>query len=124
MDNTRVEYKVMPEQGIVIARIYGTDHDAIDTFNRKFFANTTSALSVVREYWNNDNGRFTMPRSFKAIARCHPEDVFDEEKGKKIALNKLSEKYNHSLDKHLANIMLVLDKTLKNMDEYFEGRTF
>ena len=124
MDNTRVEYKVIPEKRIVIANIYGTEHDAIDIFNGKFFANTTSALSIVREYWNHDNGRFTMPRSFKAVARCHPEDVFDEEKGKKIALNKLSEKYNRSLDKHLANIMLVLDRTLKTMDHYFEGRTF
>lgn len=121
MDNTRVEYKVIPEKGIVIAKIGGTYWDAMEAFNRKFLSTSTSSLEI------NNFGRdekFCMPYMFKAVARCHPEDIFDEEKGKRIALNKLSEKYNRSLDKHLANIMLALDKTLKNMDHYFEGRTF
>ena len=121
MDNTRVDYKVMPEQGIVIAKIVGTSFDAMDAFNRKFLSTATSALDL-NAYARDE--KFHMPYAFKAVARCHPEDTFDENKGKRVALNKLSDKYNRSLDKHLANIMLALDKALKNMDLYFEGRTF
>ena len=121
MDNTRVEYKVIPEKGIVIAKIWGTNFDAIDAFNKKFLSTASSSLDL-SVFGRNE--KFHMPYTFKAVSRCHPEDIFDEEKGKRIALNKLSEKYNRSLDKHLANIMLALDKALKGIDHYFEGRTF
>ena len=123
MENSRVEYKVIPEQRIVIAKINNIEDDAINFFNKKFLANITSSIHVTNN-WYKDDEKFIMPRSLKCVARCHPDDVFDEEVGKRIALKKLSEKYNRCLDKHLAHFLVSFDKTLKIMDKYFEGREF
>lgn len=116
LDN--VKYKVIEDMRIVIATIKGIKSDAVRTFNNRFLAHSTSDIEI--NCW--DNQRFMMPYSMKAVARCSPEDEFDVEKGKKIALKKLSEKYNRSLDKHLLNIFLEFVGCLDNMDEYFQKR--
>lgn len=121
MDSSRVEYKVIPEHRIVVAEIRGTSYDALDMFNDKFLACASSAPYL---WLNKQDEKFLMPWRMKAVAHCHPDDVFDEKKGKEIALKKLSEKYNRSLNKHLFNILHCLDVTLKRMDKYFEGREF
>jgi hydroxymethylpyrimidine pyrophosphatase-like HAD family hydrolase len=120
MNHNRVEYKVIPENRVVIATIKNTSGDALREFNKKFLSNATADLMLMA----HTSEKFRMKNSYKSVARCHPEDVFDENKGKAIALKKLSEKYNKSLDKRLAHIMVAFDKTLETMDKYFEGRTF
>ena len=117
MKTENVEYKVIEDKRIVVASIKGISNDAIHVFNDKFLAHATSDLNI-EAYWPNQ--KFFMPYSMKAVARCIPGDEFSVEKGKQIALKKLSEKYNSSLDRHLAHIYKSLNKCLNNMSFYLE----
>lgn len=120
MKHENVEYKVIEDKGIVIATIHGIRFDAINVFNQKFFAHATSSLMVDHTWYGDYNQKFFMPNSLKAVARCCPSDEFDVEKGKQIALKKLSEKYNQSLDRHLKHMNVALHKCLDKMDDYLK----
>lgn len=115
MKHDNVEYKVIPEKQIVTATIKGIQNDPIHVFNDRFMAHATSDIEI-GAWWNQ---KFMMPYSMKAVARCIPDDEFSVEKGKQIALKKLSEKYNRSLDRHLMHIANAMKKCLDNMDVYF-----
>ena len=119
MDKTKVEYKVHPEHGIVIATICGCRADAIAYFNKQFLVQTTSQLEL-DYFWNWDVKKAAMPDSFKAIARCHEEDTFDEETGKRIALSKLTKKYHNALCKRVAYINKSLIKATQLCENYLE----
>lgn len=116
MDLNKVEYKVMPEHRVVIATIRNITYDPEHIFNDKFMPHASSKMYMNLIY----NQKFCMPDALKAVARCHPEDEFDAEKGKAIALNKLVEKYNESLDRHLYHIATSMRKCLDNMDTYLK----
>lgn len=118
MKHTNVEYKVIEDKRIVIATIRGIAYDPIDVFNTKFMAHSTSDIAIGTTY--NYNQKFLMPYSMKAVARCIPDDEFSVEKGKQIALKKLSEKYNRSLDRHLAHIAQAMQKSMDKMNAYLE----
>ena len=109
MNHNRVTYKVIPEHRVVIAEINNTSSDAVREFNEKYLAHSTSSLWI--NVWHDDE-RFYMPHAFKAVARCHPDDEFDIEKGKRIALDRLADKYTKSLNKHLNNFIRALDEAL------------
>ena len=117
MKNENVEFKVIEDKRVVIATIKGIAFDAIHVFNDKFMAHATSSLRVSSYY----DQKFMMPYSLKAVARCLPDDNFDVEEGKKIALKKLTEKYNNSLDRHLKHIYDSFDKCLDNMENYLKA---
>lgn len=51
-------------------------------------------------------------RTVKGIAKCHPEDVYDEDFGKKLAEARCSKKINHLRSK---NIYKEYAKTFKNL---------
>jgi len=119
MNKNKVTYKVFPEQGIVTAEISGCWYDAINIINERFMPNVTSALRIDL---NNDNERFFMPKKFKAVAKCHPDDKFDEEVGKRVALNKLTDIYHRSLNTHLVNFMEAFYDCHLEIDSYLIKR--
>ena len=110
MNNNRVIFKVFPEHRVIKAEIDDCVFDAIYEFNRKFLAHSTSSLSLSTFYCTDE--RFLMPNTFSVVVRCHPVDKFDEEKGKRLALNRLADKYTKSLNKHLENILNAIDESL------------
>lgn len=117
MDKRRVNFKVIEDKRVVVATIKCIEYDAINEFNRKFLAHSTSDV-VIRAVEYDE--KFIMPYSLKAVARCCPDDEFSVEEGKKIALKKLTEKYNSSLDKHLKHISDAMKKCIDNMDVYLK----
>lgn len=108
--------------GVVKATIYGCKYDAMDKLNSKFIAPSTSDIRI-EDRWCKDN-HYLMRNSYSAIARCMDGDEYDFEVGKRIAAKKLAEKYNKAIDKRMARFLIHMDKTLKAMDKYFDGRTF
>lgn len=116
MNNNRVIFKVFPEHRVIKAEINDCMFDAIHEFNRKFLAHSTSSLALSTFYCRGE--KFIMPDTFSVVVRCHPNDEFDEEKGKRIALDRLADKYTKSLNKHLDNILISLDKSLERLEEY------
>lgn len=116
MNNNRVIFKVFPEHRIIKAEINDCMFDAINEFNRKFLAHSTSSLALSTFYCKGE--KFLMPNTYSVVVRCHPDDEFDEEKGKRLALDRLADKYTKSLNKHLDNILISLDKSLERLAEY------
>lgn len=121
MDKTKVQYKVIPENGVVVATIYNTSFDAVDMINERFMQHATSSLYIkCRDYRDE---RFMMPNYFKAVAKCNAEDTFDENVGKRIALNKLTDAYHNSLNVHLFNYLTYISACADNIEEYLTKRT-
>ena len=116
MNNNRVIFEVIPEHRIVKAEINDCEFDAISKFNRKFLAHSTSSLTLTPA--NCYDEKFMMQNTYSVVVRCHPDDEFDEEKGKRLALDRLADKYTKSLNKHLDNILISLDKSLERLAEY------
>lgn len=122
MNNNRVKYIVVKDKGIVRAVISDCKFDALFAFNKKFMFPSTTCLTMDIAFGHESDEKFTMPHQFSAVARCHAEDEWDEEIGKKIALKKLSEKYNKSLDKHLANMFDTMISVMDKMSVYLGDR--
>ena len=116
MNNNRVIFKVFPEHRVIKAEINDCMFDAINEFNRKFLAHSTSSLALSTFFCRGE--KFLMPNTYSVVVRCHPDDEFDEEKGKRLALDRLADKYTNSLNKHLDNILISLDKSLERLAEY------
>lgn len=121
MNIDRVEFKECGN-GVVKATIYGCRYDALDKLNRKFIAPSTSDIRI-EDSWCKDNGYLMRP-SYSAIARCAEDDTYDFEVGKRVAAKRLAEKYNKAIDRRMAKFLIHMNKTLENMDKYFDGRTF
>lgn len=119
MDIKRVKYVVVKDKGIVRAIISDCEYDAFDVFHRKLMLPSTHHLAL---YKNGEHEKFIMPYQFSAVAKLHPEDEWNEEIGKKIALKKLSEQYNRSLDKHIANMYNALSSVMEKTKVYLEER--
>lgn len=120
MNNNRVIFKVMPAHRIVKAEINDCEFDAIREFNRKFLAHSTSSLTLAPV--NSYDEKFIMPNTFSVVVRCHPDDEFDEEVGKRLALNRLADKYTKSLNKHLENILNAIDESLYELANHLYKR--
>lgn len=119
MNINRVKYVVIKDKGIVRAIISGCKYDAFDAFDKKFMLPSTHYLTLCA---NGKHEKFIMPYQFSAVAKLHPEDEWDEETGKKIALKKLSEQYNHSLDKHISNMHDALSSVMEKLEAYLGDR--
>ena len=64
-----------------------------------------------------------LPNTFKAVAKCHPDDEFDVEKGMALTKEHVIEKYNAAMTKVLMMIGNDVDMYLDDIDtrlEYFE----
>ena len=120
MNNNRVIFKVFPEHRVIKAEINDCEFDAIYEFNRKFLAHSTSSLALSTFYCQDE--KFIMPNTFSVVVRCHPDDKFDEEKGKCLALNRLADKYTKSLNKHLENILNAIDESLYELANHLYKR--
>lgn len=128
MDVSKVTYKEIKDKGIVIAQIDNIEFDALDKING-FISCATSKVNLhsAKFHWEKDSDlkerKYFMPTSMKSIARCHPNDTYSYEKGKSIALKKLSEKYNRSLDRRVARFTRDMSKAVKCAEKYLENKT-
>lgn len=120
MDNRRVNYFVDKENGVVVAEIDGCRDDANTLMNDKFVSNVTSGFDV----WEKFNSKFQMHRKYKAVARLYPGDEWNENLGKSIALDKLTESYHNSMNKRLALYAHDFRKIANEIDQYLEKRKF
>ena len=123
MNANNVEYRVYADKGIVVAIIRPDAYEALEEFNNKYMAQSTSGIKLGFN-WSSTSPHFGMPKKLTAVAKCHPEDTFNEELGKRIAFNKLRKKYNESKNKRLYKILECLHKSIKLLDADLEGRDF
>ena len=120
MDNKRVNYISDQNNGVVVAEIDNCFDDAEDVINKKFISSVTSGFSL----WNTHRSKFDMNRKYKAVAKLHPEDEWDEQRGKIIACDRLTETYHNSMSKRLALYAEDFRKIADNIEQYLNERHF
>ena len=116
MDNKRIEYIVDKDNSVVVAEIKNCYMDAENMLNEKFIPSVTSGFRVDNNYKRYT--KFDMNRNYKAVARLHPDDEWDERRGKVVATDKLTETYHHSMNKRLALYAEAFRKIADNIDKY------
>ena len=120
MDNNRASYIIDKGNNVVVAEITGCLFDAEDMMNNRFIPSVTSGFHLA----NTGGNKFDMNRNYKAVAKLHQDDQWDEKRGKKIAHDKLTELYHHSMNKRLAKYANDFRKIADNIDKYLEDRHF
>lgn len=120
MDYKRVGYIIDKGNNVVVAEIDGCLFDAEDMMNNRFIPSVTSGFQLA----NTGRNKFDMNRNYKAVAKLHPDDQWDEKRGKKIANDKLTEVYHQSMNKRLAKYAKDFRKIADNIDKYLEDRHF
>ena len=120
MDNKRVNFVVNEKNGIVAAEIERCAYDAEDMINDRFIPCVTSGFMVNSRL----HSKYSMNYKYRAVARLHPEDKWDENRGKVVANNKLTEVYHDSMNKRLAKYADDFRKIADNIDKYLAERNF
>ena len=118
MNNKKVTYYTNPYKKTTTAVITNCHMDAINFFNNKIAPCILKSLHIGSQY----DERFIMPYQMYATVTCRDGDEYNEEEGRRRALKKLSEKYNRSLYKRLANIYNYLTKILIKESEFLDRR--
>jgi hypothetical protein len=121
MDKTRVKYIVDEKNGIVVAEIDGCRHDAIEELNRRFIPNITSGIGVM---WDFGNPKFLMKDKYRAVAKCHAEDTWDAEFGKRVACAKLTDVYHRSMNKRLNLFVTKFSRIVGEISDYLSDKKF
>ena len=89
----RVTYKINMDERTVIAKITCEKTDPQMVFDckvaRYIDGNGVGPLEI-SEYYEN---KYDISRVYVGKAKCHPDDTFDEEFGKKLALLRAKNKY-------------------------------
>ena len=96
MDKQRVQYFVDEKNKVVVASINGCKYDSVYVING-IINNVSSKISFDPSY----DSELLMRDSYKAVAKCDNEDEFNVEIGKKIALEKLIDRYHKSLNNRI-----------------------
>ena len=120
MDNTRVKYITDKDNGVVVAEIDECYDNAENMINNMFIPCVTSGFTV----YNSFRSKFDMNRKYKAIAKLHPEDEWNEQRGKVIACDRLTETYHNSMNKRLAKYVDDFRKIADNIEKYLNERHF
>ena len=120
MNNNRIKYIVNEKNGIVAAEIKKCMFDAEEMINDRFIPNVTSSFIVS----NKLGGKYNMNHKYRAVARLHPEDEWNEKRGKVVATNKLTEVYHDSMNKRLAKYADDFRKIADSIDKYLADRHF
>ena len=121
MDKTRVNYIVDEKNGVVVAEINNCRYDAIEKLNSRFIPNTTSGITVFPTGWFS---KFAMNNKYRAVAKKHPDDEWNETTGKREALNKLTDIYEAALNRRLALFMQKFDRIVGEVADYLSDKKF
>lgn len=108
-----VKYYKVPEQKKTVAVLSGCQFDAI---------NKIAKLTGESDYCVYSD-KYVMPDTFRVETRCHGDDVFDEETGRKIAKAKLMKKYYKCFDRKMKMFKESHDRLNKKMVTFFGENT-
>ena len=100
-----VHYNVIEDRKKVVASLTNCQDDA---------------YYILRKHLPNgvilDKNYVKMPSTFKATAKCHPNDTFDADIGMEIARKRVVCKYNEALSRVLTNYVDSMDDYLNLVD--------
>ena len=98
-----IRYIVNEKDRIVVAVIDGCKNDAVNAANAWTNGYDWNAAQRVNTtvYFNK---KYYIPDKFTGIARCCEDDEWNEDIGKKIARDRVLDKYHRSLNKAIRKI--------------------
>lgn len=97
-----IKYYKIPEKKITIGVLNGCQYDVANKI-----AKLTADLNIDVILYDK---KYLMPDTFRAIVRCHDDDVFNEEEGERQVKEKLMNKYYRSFDKRMDMFKKSLDR--------------
>ena len=122
-----IKYIVNKEKRTVVAMIKLTDdyEDSLPTFKNSqyIFDNLWSTLKDIKhnkaDFWGREyhikSCKMYFPKYMSAKAKCSPEDEWDEEYGKKLARQRLTEKIHN----YRSNSYKIISNLIKKINAEF-----
>ena len=98
-----IKYEIDKENRRVTAIIEGSANDIVDRLRNRV-GDIVQTEQVARAA--------KISNKFKGVAKCHPEDEFNEEEGKRIARHRLLDAYNNARIRAYARV----DREIQKMD--------
>lgn len=113
-----MEVKVtsLPEQGIVVTTLYDCTYDAIDEIIKHL--NTNSPIRVAY-----DNDQYLMRYQYRAVAKCHPGDTWDEIIGKDLSFERAYAKYMKAKKRIVSKFCQKVSDNLVDINHYVNSRS-
>ena len=105
MNNKDMEFKVYPDKGVVVCRLLNCE----DVTIRRIVKYTNNRF-IPSKYLIDD--------VFVGIAKCAPEDTFNEELGKEIALAKAKRKRGRAINKAIQKYITDTQRDIYNLKVY------
>ena len=104
-----IKFSVIESQRKVIARIDNCSMDAYNVLSKRLPSYIEICPCAVQ-----------MKGSFKAVAKCHPDDEFNVEQGMALAKERVIAKYNKAMTKILTQVGNDIDNYLEDIDTRIE----
>ena len=105
INNKDMEFKVYPDKGVVVCRLLNCEDVPI----RRIVKYTNSRF-IPSKYLIDD--------VFVGIAKCAPEDTFNEELGKEIALAKAKHKRGRAINRAIQKYIEDTQRDIYNLKVY------
>lgn len=83
-----IKFYDIPEKGMTVGVLCGTSEDALNKIRKITNSTTFCAYDM----------KYVMPDTFRAVAKVHGDDVYDQATGRQIVKDKLMAKYYKSFD--------------------------
>ena len=105
INNKDMEFKVYPDKGVVVCRLLNCEDVPIRR---------------IVKYTNNRfiPSKYLIDNVFVGIAKCAPEDTFNEERGKEIALAKAKCKRGKAINKAIQKYIEDTQRDIYNLKVY------
>ncbi len=110
-ENTKandVEYFVFKNKGVVVCKLHNCKSLALDRISK--YANVLCPVMDIHKYFIND--------VFTGVAKCSPDDSFDLEYGKKLALTKAKASRGKAINNAINLFIKNLNKSINNLQVY------
>lgn len=107
-DNNDLEYIIHPNKGVVICKIHNCEYIPLKRVLR--YTNPSYSVCV--------SGELIIPDVFVGIARCNPDDKWDEEYGKKLALTRAKSKRGKAINFAIKTYIKRKEKELEVLKQY------
>ena len=105
MSNKDMEFKVYPDKGVVVCRLLNCEDVPI----RRIVKYTNSRFMP---------NKYLIDNVYTGVAKCAPEDTFDEEYGKKVALAKAKRKRGKAINRAIRKYIMDTHRDLSNLTQY------
>lgn len=109
-----IKYDVNTENRTVTATITGCSEDVVRRISR--VNNTVMSNPAVKK-------AATIGDTFSAVAKCHPDDEFNEDTGKEVAKRKLLDKYHTARAKACNRVEVAVNKVAGDVERTASNET-